>query len=169
MRYFKTALLALVFIFLCVSAGSAKGPKGKDFGFGLILGDPSGGTIKYWTNNENAFDFYIGSSYFGNIRIGGDYLWHFDAFNSRAVKMYAGLGLAVGIGNGQGLWYKEDKHKFYYWEDDELGFGARGIFGINFIPRNTPLEIFFELGPMMGISPNYGVNMDAAIGIRFYP
>lgn len=169
MRKFNLVVIALLLGFLFISSGNAQGPQGKKFGFGLILGDPTGGTIKYWTNNENAFDFYIGSSYFGKLRIGADYLWHFDAFNSNIVKMYAGLGLAVGVGSGHGIWYKENKNKFYYWEDDGIGLGARGLFGINIIPKKVPLEIFLELGPLMGITPNYGVNIDAAIGIRFYP
>ncbi len=133
------------------------------------MGDPLGLTIKIWTSNENAFDFYLGSSYFGNIRVGGDYLWHFDAFNSNMVKMYAGIGGVVGFGTGHGIWYKENKDKFYYWDDNSMGIGARAILGINFIPRRTPLEIFVEFGPLVGLSPNYGVNMDGAIGIRFYP
>ena len=170
MKKFGLALTAILVFFLSVTFSDAQGPKGKDFGFGLILGDPTGATIKYWTNSENAFDFYVGSSYFGRIRVGGDYLWHFDAFNSNVVKMYAGLGLVVGVGNGSGIWYKEDKNKFYYWEEDNsLGFGARGLLGINIVPRNVPLEIFFELGPLMGISPNYGFNVDGALGVRFYP
>ena len=101
MKYIKLALLSMILI---VSASNlfAQGPRGNSFGFGLILGDPTGATIKYWTNNENAFTASIGSSYFGEIRLGGDYLWHFDAFNSRVVKMYAGPGLVVGFGQSHG-------------------------------------------------------------------
>ncbi len=162
-------IIVLLIISLNVVNLSANGPRGKNFGFGLILGDPVGGTIKYWLNNENALDFYLGSSYFGSLRIGGDYLWHFDAFNSQVVKMYAGPGISLGFGHGKGIWYKEDKNKFYYWEDGTTGIAARVIFGLNIIPKRSPIEIFLELGPLIGISPNVGVNIDAAIGIRFYP
>ncbi len=83
--------------------------------------------------------------------------------------MYAGPGLVFGLGNGKGAWYKEDHDKFYYRNNNSLGIGARVLFGINVILKNVPLEMFFEVGPLIGIVPNYGVNLDAAIGIRFYP
>lgn len=147
----------------------AQGPKGNDFGFGLILGDPTGLSLKIWTSNDNAFHLYVGSSYFGKVRLGGDYLWHFDSFNSSVVKLYTGLGLVVGFGNGSGLWYKSHKDNFYYWDDDAVGIAARGILGLNIIPRNSPIEIFLEVAPLVGLSPNFGVNIDAAVGFRYYP
>lgn len=169
----KYRTLCLIILFLLGSAFStfAQGPRGNSFGFGLILGDPTGATIKYWTNKENAFTASVGSSYYGQIRLGGDYLWHFDAFNSRVVKMYAGPGLVLGFGQSHGgFWWKEDHHKFYYWDDNtSIGVAGRVIFGINIIPKRSPVEIFFELGPLIGISPAFGVNLDAALGIRFYP
>ncbi|HCN05746.1 MAG TPA: hypothetical protein DIS79_09005 [Bacteroidetes bacterium] len=149
----------------------AQGPKGKEFGFGIILGDPLGLTAKYWTNNENALVFGLGASYFGAPRIQVDYLWHFDAFQSQVVKMYAGPGLGFGFGReGYGVWYKRGKRDvFYYRDEGEFGIGVRAIVGINVIPKRTPLEIFLELGPNIGVAPGFGVALDAAIGVRFYP
>lgn len=145
----------------------AQGPRGKDFGFGLILGDPTGGTIKYWFNRENALVASLGNSYFGALRINVDYLWHFDAFNSQVVKMYAGIGGVLGFGEGHEWYYKHGKDKFYY-RTDETGIAVRAMIGLNIIPRNTPIEIFLELGPLIGIVPDFGSTIDAAVGIRFY-
>lgn len=141
----------------------------KDFGFGIMLGDPLAITGKLWVNKENAIDAYIGGSYFGALRIGADYLWHFDAFQSKIVLLYAGAGATIGFGRGREIWYKYKKGYFYYREEGESGIGVRAIMGLNIIPRRTPIEIFFEVGPMVGIIPSVGVGMDASIGIRFYP
>ena len=154
----------------------AQGPEGKDFGFGLILGEPTGGTIKYWLNSENALVGDIGYSYFGAPRIDIDYLWHFHAFKSNIVKLYAAFGGAVGFGNGYyGVFYKhnhynEEDHPFYYrgYGTSDIGFGIRAMFGLNIIPKRTPLEFFLEVGPLIGISP-FVAAMDAAVGVRFYP
>ena len=146
----------------------AQSPEGKTFGFGIVLGEPTGVTLKFWTQRSNAFVLDIGASYFGSPRIGLDYLWHFDAFNSSQVKLYAGPGVVIGIGQGNGFWYKE-KHGFYYRAGSEIGLGARGVFGVNFVPRSSPLEMFFELAAMVGITPVSGSAFDAAIGIRYYP
>lgn len=165
-------LLAIIITLIAASiTATAQGPKGNAFGFGLMGGEPSGITIKYFTSKENAFDAYLGSSYFGKLRIGGDYLWHFNAFNSNIVKMHAGIGAAFGFGRGEGFFYKNNKKdKFYYWEDNSsVGIATRALVGIDIVPRNTPIEIFFELGPLVGISPSFGSNFEGALGIRFYP
>jgi len=169
-----------VILFLSGSSSTlhAQGPEGKEFGFGLILGEPTGGTIKYWVNPENALVADIGYSYFGAPRIDLDYVWHFHAFNSNVVKLYGALGGAVGFGNGYyGVFYKRGKYyvisddaPFYYrsYYNSDVGFGVRAMFGLNIIPRRTPLELFLEAGPLIGISP-FGVAFDLAVGVRFYP
>ena len=94
-----------------------------------------------------------------------DYLWHFNPFNTNTANLYAGVGGAIGFGEGNGFWYK---NKFFRTRD-EAGFGARGLFGVNFIPQDTPLEIFFELGVLMSFVPDFDAGVDAGLGIRFYP
>ncbi len=163
--------ILLVIIVLFFAAGFTKSqtrPNGKNFGFGIMIGDPTGASLKYWTDRDNALAFSLGSSYFGSPRIGVDYLWHFDAFQSRIVNLYAGPGAALGIGEGRGIWYKSDKGKFYY-RDDGVGIGIRGVFGINVVPERTPMEIFFEFGTLIGLAPDFGSAVDVALGVRFYP
>ncbi len=142
--------------------------KSGSFGFGLVLGEPLGGTVKLWTGPTTALVAEIGASYFGSSRVQIDYTYHFDAFNSDAVKLYAGPGVALGFGRGRVIIYRQDPDKFYYREANEIGLGVRAIFGLNILPRNTPIEVFFEAGPMVGISPGFGAVIDAGLGIRFY-
>jgi hypothetical protein len=166
LRFRSMVLILFCVYFLLPGSLNAQSPNGKNFGFGIVLGDPTGVTIKYWTQSTNAFVFDLGASYFGSPRIGVDYLWHFNAFNSSEVKLYAGPGAVLGIGEGDGFWYK-DKEGFLH--RDDSGIGVRGVFGINFIPRTTPLEIFVELGTLVGLAPDFGAAVDAALGFRFYP
>jgi hypothetical protein len=166
-------------LFFAVSSISstlyAQRPPG-DFGFGLILGDPLGGTIKYWVSPTNALVADIGESYFGVPRIDVDYLWHFNSFNSRVVLLYGGIGGAVGFGYGYryyGVFYNGDGEgrPFYYraYSSSTVGIGVRAIFGLNIVPKRTPLEFFIEAGPLLGIVPTFGVGFDLAVGVRFYP
>jgi hypothetical protein len=150
---------------MCSTECIAQGPNGKDVGFGLILGDPTGGTVKFWTTSTNAFAFDLGASHFGPTRINAAYLWHIDAFHSSIVKMYAAPGVALALGGRSG-------HYIHHWEfdgpDEGIGVGVRAMFGLNIIPARTPLEFFVEIGPLIGISPQ-GSAFDAGLGIRFYP
>ncbi|MFA3783488.1 hypothetical protein ABRY23_10540 [Melioribacteraceae bacterium 4301-Me] len=155
-------------LFILQNVIDAQVPKEKKFGFGVNIGEPLGLTVKFWTNNQNAFAAYIGGSYFGNPRLGIDYLWHFNAFNSNLVKLYAGPGVHFGLNEGHTIIYQYKQDKFYY-RASGVGLAVRGIVGINFIPQNTPLEFYLELGPLLGLAPNFGSIFEGAIGFRFYP
>ncbi len=158
----------LIFL-LSSSILKAQGPEGKSFGFGIILGTPVGVNVKLWTASDQAFVADFGESYFGPLRLEADYLWHFDAFHSAIVKMYAGPGLGLAFGNGDDDNRFFDDHPHGPDAPDHLGVGVRVMFGINIIPRRTPIEIFAEIGPMIAFVPNVGVGVDGGVGIRFYP
>ena len=162
---FKNMFYIMFLLIVLSGQVNAQSPGGKNFGFGIILGDPTGGTAKLWLNRENALAFSLGASYFGSPRIGVDYLWHFYAFDSDIVNLYAGPGGVIGIGEGHGFWHKG---KFIR-TGNEVGLGGRGIFGLNVVPHRTPLEIFLELGVIIGFAPDFGSAADAAVGVRFYP
>lgn len=169
----KTSVFTWLLLSTCILGLRAQGPNGNDFGFGIILGEPIGGTVKIWTAKDQAVAASIGgNSYFGSLRLGADYLWHFDVFRSQVVDMYAGPGLVLGFGSGREYWwYKERGNKVYFYEraNDDVGIAARVVAGLNVIPKRTPVELFLELGPLIGISPGFGVAVDIAAGIRFYP
>lgn len=165
----KIILFTLLIVLFSISL-NAQGPRGKDFGFGIILGDPTGLTGKFWIDRENAVAFSVGNSYFGSLRLTGDYLWHFDAFKSKVLSLYAGPGLVLGIGENSGWVYNHKGKEYWYYEkDNNFRAGVRGVFGLNIIPKNTPLEFFVELGVLVGVVPAFGSSAEGAIGIRFYP
>jgi len=145
-------------------------PKIDDFGFGLILGEPTGITLKGGAGRTNAWDFALGSSWFGSLRLHGDYLWNVDAFNSNKAGLYFGLGGVLGVGRGKGVFIKGNEGRWYYYDDDNaIALGARVVAGFNTIPFNAPVEMFVEAAPIIGLYPAQGVGVDVALGIRFYP
>ncbi|MCX8051884.1 MAG: hypothetical protein N3B17_08345 [Chlorobi bacterium] len=135
-------------------------------GFGIVLGDPTGLTLKHWVARDQAIAASLGGSYFGSPRIGVDYLWHFNAFRSSIVMLYGDAGVAIGFGKGV-RWWGDRGYKYY--DRDETRIGVRGMFGVNVLPRGVPLEIFLELGPLVTIAPGFGSSVDVALGMRFYP
>ncbi len=164
----KRNMIAIVIVLIFVfnfSTIHAQSPQRKNFGFGVIVGDPTGGTLKFFTQRNNAFVIDFGASYFGSPRIGVDYLWQFNAFNSDIANLYAGSGGTIGFGRGDGFYYKDK----YIREKNNVGLGARGVFGVNFIPRRTPLEVFFEVGVLLTLTPDFGSSADVGVGMRFYP
>jgi hypothetical protein len=167
MNKFKYILFIFIIILLSSTGLKSFSPNGKDFGFGIMIGDPTGLTAKIWTQKDRALVFSLGNSYLGNLRLGVDYLWHFNAFNSNIVNLYAGPGMAIGFGESGGWWY-QDKNRKWYRSNNDIGLGVRGVFGINIVPKRSPIEIFGEIGVMVGVLPGTYANVEGDIGIRFY-
>jgi hypothetical protein len=135
--------MVLGMMFILVKPTSAQD---HGFGMGLILGEPTGLSAKLWTSKENAFDFGLGVSvggdrikYKGNynrtsrIHFHMDYLWHaFNAINStERFPLYYGIGGRFNTGGNY-----------------EGSFGVRGVFGIAWFPRSTPIDVFLEFLPL---------------------
>ncbi len=160
-------LMVIVSILLFANTMLAQKPGGGNFGFGLMLGEPTGATIKYWTTNKNALDAFLGVSYFGELALGADYLWHFDAFRSNEFSLYAGPGLVIGFGGNDGVFYDRDDRRFR--DRDGAGIAIRGIMGVNFTPRRSNFELFLELGPLIELAPDVEAGFDFSVGFRYYP
>jgi len=138
----------------------------RGFGLGIILGEPTGLSAKLWTSKINAFDFGLGVSiggdrisYTGNYNNGNrvhfhiDYLWHaFNAISSsESLPLYYGLGLRFNSGAGY-----------------DGSVGVRGVLGIAWFPPSTPIDIFFELVPVLQVTSSFGFGVDAGLGIRYF-
>lgn len=158
-RYAITAILLFLF-----SAGAFA--QDHKFGLGVILGEPTGLSAKLWVSELTAFDFGLGWSLGGDridynggyngesrIHLHMDYLWHwFDAIHaSERFPLYAGVGGRINGGAGY-----------------SSSVAVRGVFGIAWMPRQAPFDVFFELVPSLEIAPSAGFGVDAGLGARFY-
>jgi hypothetical protein len=186
----KAAMLALV---ICATQAGAAG---RNFGLGFVLGDPTGFSAKYWTSGSTAMDFHVGwtgpwsrrdmywnsncydPGYYNDNRgycngqardyrdryydgyngwrvfhVHADYLYHnFNAIRAtEKFPLYYGPGLAIN-----------------YLNYDFLEFGARGNFGIAWMPRRAPMDVFLELAPTLYLFPSPYFDVNAGLGARFY-
>jgi len=133
----------------------------RRFGLGVMFGEPTGISAKLWTSQDNALDFGLGWPTFDNghnysgsrVHFHMDYLWHsFDVIRSSdRFPIYYGVGGRFNGGAGN---------------DGSLA--VRGVLGIAWMPRSTPIDIFLEIVPSFEITPSSGFAMDAAIGIRYF-
>lgn len=164
MRSARTILLGVL---LLLAAGSEVSQAQGNFGFGFILGEPTGLSWEYRMSRMNAIDGAIGFSPGDRFRIHVDYLWFAHPFHDPAFSLHYGVGAVIGFGR---TWFVERGHGDGYWTGTtDLGFGVRVPLGINyFIPR-SPVELFFEFAPIVIFAPSAGVAIDVGIGVRFYP
>lgn len=149
------------------------------FGLGFELGEPTGLTGKYFLSDSRALDFGIGyvyeTYYFGNgFHLYADHLWHPAVLTSSPT-----LDIPFYIGVGLRYW------NFEYCErvgnadvcDGGSALGARIPIGISLDFNNAPLDIFFQLVPVVDFAfgdyydrfrdrNHFGI--DGSIGLRFW-
>ena len=158
----KKTAIAIFIIFLFSSPYAQRGMEG--FGIGVIVGEPTGITIKIWTGNTTAFQAAAAWSFSGyeSFQFHADYLFHnFGILNSD--EMRGALPLYVGIGGRIKL--KEDNDLD---DNDEASIGARVPLGMSYIFEDTPLDIFIEVVPILDVLPDTDFDLNGAAGIRFY-
>ncbi|MDB5102385.1 MAG: hypothetical protein JWP91_74 [Fibrobacteres bacterium] len=187
MKHFIRILFLAIALF-----GSVQAAGGRNFGLGFALGDPTGFSAKYWTSSNTALDFNLGwagywrrdgyydpecynNNFYRNhagycddrgynyrdkygygwdiFHIHADYLFHnFDAIRStERFPLYYGPGISVN-----------------YLDYDFLQLGVRGNFGIAWMPRRAPIDVFLEISPTMELFPGPQFDVNAGLGMRFY-
>jgi len=127
----------------------------KKFGLGIMLGEPSGLSGKYFLNKTNAIDFGLGYSIAtkGKMVLYVDYLYHSEGlFNTdENIILHYGFG---------------GKIKTYSNKDDV--FGIRGVIGLTWSPTQIPFVAFFEVAPVFNLLPSTKLELDASVGGRYY-
>ena len=146
----KILLIFTLFIILTSTLNAQQ----TGFGLGLILGEPTGLSGKYWispwTAIDGAFAWSIDKK--SGVHLHSDYLWH----DYRIISVIKGK-LPIYYGVGARVVFATDNI-----------FGVRGVAGLNYIFDGTPLDIFLEIVPILDIAPKAGFDFNGAIGIRYY-
>jgi hypothetical protein len=155
MRTFVVVLAALV---LTSSLAAASSDHGK-VGIGVVLGAPTGFSIKYWENQRIAYQGSIGGMFNGGLMIGADYLVHQNVFRNPQVPFYYGAGMFLGDAGFGGPYYSHDR----------VALGIRAAFGVDYVPKEYPFDVAVELGPSLLLTPIAGMGVQLSVAFRFYP
>src|ERR1017187_9804926 len=94
----------VLYLIITLLLGTISPAQDKGYGIGIILGEPSGLSGKYWLNSTNALDFGLGFSFTnfdnGRIQLHCDYLWNnYILFQtSEKLIIYYGPGIKILTG-----------------------------------------------------------------------
>jgi hypothetical protein len=143
--------IIVILILLLTSSSNAQQ---SGFGLGLMIGEPTGFSGKYWISPRSAIDgaFAWSLDKNGKIQIHSDYLWH----NYNIISVIKGK-LPIYYGIGGRLLFASNNIA-----------GLRGVAGLDYLFAGTPLDIFLELAPILDLAPKVDFDFNGAIGIRYY-
>ena len=149
----KTFLYLIVIVFLIVNNSNYAQQSG--FGLGIIVGEPTGLSAKFWNSTETAIDFGLGYSFTSSnsiINFYGDYVFHNSDMLNAEEKFI------VYYGPGASLRINENNSRL----------GIRGVIGILWLPAGTPFDLFVEAAPILDVIPETKFDFAGGIGGRYF-
>jgi hypothetical protein len=160
-----TAGMAIAMASASSDALAARG----NLGVGIVLGEPSGLSAKYWLRSRDAVDFGLAYSFDDFFAVFSDYLFHFPGVFGRnapaaQITPYLGVGAILLADTADG----RTNGRFFTNDGSSVGLGLRIPLGVEWRPSYPPLGIFLELVPGLGIIPSTFGFLEAGIGGRFY-
>lgn len=156
MKKLLTAILLTAFVTVSFNSLTYAQDDDKDLGIGIMVGEPTGLSLKSWTGGNNAFDLGVAWSFgpYDAVNIHGDYLWHnyevFDEIDEGTLPLYYGIGARIILAKNDAV------------------IGARIPVGINYLFEDSPVGLFMELAPILNLAPDTDFDVGGGVGIRFY-
>ena len=176
MRYALVAGIVLFASTLAPATASAQAPAQNGFSMGVILGDPTGVTLRHGLGERNAIQAHFGFSPFPGDAVVAMVDWTQDVWDFLRGNPSASLLVYFGIG-GKAEWFTGQYFAYYYNQrhsfpdQSHFGLGARGLVGLRASFLRAPFDVFFELAPIavIVVVPNPGAyyDIDVALGGRY--
>jgi hypothetical protein len=147
----RTKFVMLLFVLVSLSTVKAQS---SGVGLGLIVGEPTGISFKYWTGSTTAIDAALAWSFVdgGAFHIHGDYIFH----NMRLITVPEGM-LPFYYGIGARIKTADDTR-----------LGVRVPLGLAYLFSNAPVDIFLEIVPILDLTPKTDFAINAALGARYF-
>lgn len=134
------------------------------FGIGLIVGEPTGVSAKYYVGDDMAVDVAVGATFIGRgLQIHSDFLWHpFILQNTEnfVFPFYAGAGVRIQRRDPGDMTERHTR------------LGIRGVAGGLLDFREIPIDVFFEaalVGDYRTLdNDHFGLDINVSAGVRYY-
>lgn len=158
-------LFCLLSFAACIGAQAQR----SGFGAGLIIGEPTGISVKGWLTGDRAIDGALAWNlgYGGAFRIHADYLFHkYDLIKvgKGALPLYYGPGLRMRFWNNGYHW----RHGEWHDEGGRMDLAVRFPVGLAYQFDGAPVDVFVELVPALGLVPATYLDFDFGIGARYW-
>jgi len=149
----KLTWIAMLTVLLAINVNA----RNSDFGLGVIIGEPTGPSFKVWTSSKTAIDGAVAWSLEGDndMHLHADYLFHdynVAKVDKGSFPLYYGIGGRILFHDGN--------------QDNQVG--VRIPVGMSYLFANSPVELFFEIVPIVDLTPNTELDFNGGVGVRYY-
>jgi hypothetical protein len=149
----------LIAVLLALSPGAGRG---QDIGLGIIAGDPTGLCGKVWLSDSEAVAGAAAWSFRhgGAVHVHADYLRHYDV--TPDAHVYLGPQAArfrPAVHYGLGV-------RFHASSEGRVS--LRLPVGFTGQITEAPADFFIELVPLLDLTPETALDLNAALGMRYF-
>jgi hypothetical protein len=146
-----------------LDSASATEVGSRQFGLGVVLGDPTGISAKYYLGGPtNAVDVALAFDTFGN-ETGWFYLHATYLIHPSVLAKPQGFEMPWHVGIGGFVSSDEFRNT-----GDRDRIGVRAPIGLDFNLDDYPLQFFGDIALRLEILPGTDVDFDVGIGGRYY-
>ena len=148
---------------------TGRGTDKGTFGLGIILGEPTGITAKLYLKDDQAVQAAIGSAFIsGGFSAHADYVFHPYILQSRpsfVLPVYVGPGVRL-------IDYTSGRSDAAGNNTSAFALGVRVVGGLLFDFKTVPLDVFFEVAPVLeyqfGSGGGGAIKLNVGAGVRYY-
>lgn len=157
----KNVMFALMVLLPSLGFAAAANRDG-DLGLGVMVGDATSVTGKYWMSERAAITASTGGRYSQEGWLQADMVRHFQGSLGSSTRFisemapYAGFGLGVGFNRT----ISDTKYQTDYF--------ARVPIGLTWLPNRTPVDLFIEIAPTWDFAPTSVAYLSGNLGARYY-
>jgi len=163
-KKFIVVFCIMCFAILLPASGIAQvspyGPEGRRFGAGIIVGDPTGITLKGYLTSRLAIDA-IGAWSFVNDAFTAIGDVTYDVLDIPTPLSTVSFPFYIGAGGKIGIHGKKDNQR-------KTIVGVRVPLGIAAQWNNHPAEVYVEVAPGIEFVPGTEFDITGGIGARYY-
>ncbi len=153
-QWFARVVLGSLLMMAVVTELPGQTSGNSGIGIGVIIGDPTGISVKWWKSPSQAYQLGGAWSFVGEgaVHLHGDVVFHQNHLIQQAPE---GFSTYLGIGVRTKL-------------ERSFRMGIRLPLGLSYRFPQAPLDFFLEVVPIMDLFPATELRMNGGFGIRYY-
>jgi len=152
--------MRIVTVVLILALALVASAQVRDFGLGLIVGEPTGLSAKWNFSPPHALDFHLAWSFNGGIAAGADWLIHMG-WLPVPWRPYLGVGGRMAVHEAG----KDDHGELV---EGEVHVSGRGLIGIEYLFLEGHLGVSAEIGLGLDFVPAVGFDISGGLALRYY-